>query len=197
MSAGSGIPWRLWEAPIIVLGITGKNCAGKDSVADVLERRGFARLSLSDALRDELRDRGRPITREALIAVGNELRRHEGPAALAERMKRRIAGDRVCLVSVRNRAEVASLRGLPGFHLLAVTASPEVRFEREHVRGRREGAPATLEAFLALEARENGSDPTSQQLEATIAEADHVIENDGSLEDLERRVVALLDGIDG
>jgi dephospho-CoA kinase len=183
---------------MLVLGITGLNCAGKDAVADVLVRRGFQRLSLSDALREELRSRGRTVTREALIEVGNELRRREGPAALAERMKRSLRGERVVLVSVRNLAEVAALRALPRFVLLAVEAPPEVRFGRERARdaGRREGTTPTLAAFLALEARENGSDPAQQQLGATIAAADHTIVNDETLEDLERAVLACLEAID-
>jgi dCMP deaminase len=182
----------------IVIGLTGKNCAGKDAAADVLERRSFERHSLSDALRDELRSRGTPITREALIAVGNELRHAEGPATLARRMKRRMRGDRVVLVSVRNLAEVSSLRELENFHLVAIEAPPEVRFQRERERNphRGEGTAPTLEAFLALEAKEDGRDPASQQLGRTIAAADHGIVNTGTLEDLERAIDALLQEID-
>lgn len=176
---------------MLVIGITGKNCAGKDSVADVLEARGFERHSLSDAIRVELRARGRDVTREALIALGRELREAEGPAVLAERMKRIIATDRVCLVSVRSPVEVASLRELDGFMLLAVAAPARVRYLREMSRDR-EGAGGTFDEFLALEAQEDSTDPNAQQLSATIALADRVITNDGSLAALERDVDALL-----
>src|SRR5262245_39038475 len=98
-----------------VIGLTGRNCAGKDTVAGLLAPRGFERHSLSDALRVELTARGVPIMREALIALGRELREKEGPAVLAERMKRMIRTQKVVLVSVRSPAEVASLRRLPGF----------------------------------------------------------------------------------
>ena len=176
---------------MLVIGITGKNCAGKDTVADVLEAQGFERHSLSDAIRAELRTRGAEITRDALIALGRELREAEGPAVLAERMKRMIATDRVCLVSVRSPVEVASLRELDGFVLLAVDAPVDVRYAREMSRDR-EGAGGSLEDFIAIEAREDSSDPNAQQLSATIALADHVLINDGELADVARRVNAFL-----
>lgn len=180
---------------MLVLGITGRNCAGKDTVADFLERRGFERHSLSDVLREELRVRGVPITRTALIDVGRELRRNEGPAVLAERMKKLIRTERVALVSVRSPAEVKALRGVEGFHLLSVEAPVEVRFRRE-IERKREGPAPTLDEFMALEKREDTADSNAQQLSATIAMADRVVANDGSLERLEERVAALLGEID-
>lgn len=180
---------------MIVLGITGRNCAGKDSVADLLEARGFERHSLSDAIREELRQRGEAIDRPALIALGRELREAEGPAVLAERMKRMIRTARVTLVSVRSPAEVTSLRELDGFRLWNVHADTEVRFAREVGRDR-EAAVQDLERFRELEAVEDTDDPNAQQLAATIALADTTIENNGTLEDLEREVERFLDDID-
>jgi dephospho-CoA kinase len=180
---------------MVVIGITGRNCAGKDTVADVLERCGFERHSLSDVLRVELAARGQAITRAALIDLGRELREREGPAVLADRMKRMIRTGRVALVSVRSPAEVASLRTLPGFVLLAVEAPVEVRFARETQR-RREGPAPTLEEFTALERREDTTDANAQQLSATIALADRTIVNDSTFEALEERVLALVGGTD-
>lgn len=179
---------------MLVIGLTGRNCAGKDATADILERLGFERHSLSDAIRAELRARGESVTREALIELGNALRREEGPATLAERMKRTIQTDRVVLVSVRSVPEVESLRELEGFYLIALEAPPRTRFTREHERNphRGEGVAADLDAFLELEAREDTDDPATQQLGATIRAADHVIANDGTLQDLEDKVSALL-----
>ncbi len=176
---------------MVVIGITGRNCAGKDTVADLLEARGFERHSLSDVLRVELRARGVPITRDALIDVGRELRETEGPAVLAERMKGMIETKRVTLVSVRSPLEVASLRALPGFVLVAVDAPTDVRFAREVSRSR-EKAATTLEQFRALEAREESTDANAQQLGATIALADHTVTNGGTQEELSGRVKALL-----
>lgn len=176
---------------MVVIGITGRNCAGKDSLAHVLVEEGFERLSLSDVLRTELERRGRAITREALIAVGVELREAQGPAVLAERAKEMMTTDRVCLVSVRSPREVAALRTLPGFVLVAVDAPVEVRFVRERDRNR-ESAVTTLEEFVALEATENTSDEHAQQLDATLVLADEVLVNDGTPNDLKEKVLAFL-----
>lgn len=173
----------------VVIGITGRNCAGKDTVAAILEEHGFERYSLSDVLRAELRARGEEITRPALIALGNELRAAEGPGTLAIRVRAMIQTDRCALVSVRNPVEVERLREIPGFELWGVDAPVEERFARETSRGR-ESQPTTLEAFQALEERENTSDPNAQQLDATFRLADHTIDNDGTLEDLEAKVMA-------
>ncbi len=179
---------------VLVIGITGRNCAGKDSAAESLVRRGFERHSLSDVLREELRARGEAITRPALIAVGNELREHEGPGVLARRVQAMMKTERVALVSVRNPAEVECLRELPNFFLLGVDAPLEVRFARESGRAR-ESAPATLDEFKALEERENTADPNAQQLDATMALADHVVVNDGTLEQFEERVAAFVNAL--
>ncbi len=175
----------------LVIGITGRNCAGKDTVATALARAGFESYSLSDVLRAELERRGEAITRPALIALGNELRAAEGPGVLARRVQSMMTTDRVALVSVRNPTEVETLRELPRFVLLGVDAPVEVRFARETARGR-ESVPETLEAFMALEERENTADPNAQQLDATMALADHVLMNDGTLAEFEARVSDLL-----
>jgi len=180
---------------VVVIGITGRNCAGKDTVADVLEARGFERHSLSDAIREDLRSRGVEITRSALIGRGRELRELEGPAVLADRMKRLMRTERVALISVRSPAEVESLRALPGFTLLSVDAPIEVRFDRELGRSR-EGAVRTLAEFVELERREDTTDPNAQQLAATLTLADHHIVNADSLADLEAQVARLLEDID-
>jgi dephospho-CoA kinase len=184
---------------MIVIGITGKNCAGKDATADVLESLGFERHSLSDALRAELRARDVPVTREALIDVGVELREAEGPAVLAERMLGLLRTQRVCLVSIRSPAEVHALRRLDHFHLLAVEAPASLRFERERARHheRQESVPPTLDAFLALDERENTLDENAQQLDAAIDMADETILNEGDLDELRAKVLALLESIDG
>ncbi len=180
---------------MLVIGITGRNCAGKDSVARALEKRGFESHSLSDVLRVELRRRGETITRPALIALGNELREAEGPAVLARRVQDLMQTDRATLVSVRNPAEVACLCAIDGFHLWGVEAAVRVRFDREVGRGR-ESVVETLDAFTELEARENTANPNAQQLDSTIRLADHMISNDGTLDQLDARVAALLEQID-
>ncbi len=177
----------------MIIGLTGRNASGKTEVSQYLGSRGFEYHSLSDEIREEIRRRGREITREILIEVGNELRSTLGAGILAERILRRLGHDRNYVVdSIRNPSEVEVLRRRPDFTLMAVQAGEAVRFERSRQRGR-EGAAATLEQFLVEEARElNSSDPTAQQLIATQVLADIVVSNDGSIQELHRQLDEIL-----
>jgi dCMP deaminase len=182
----------------MIIGLTGRNAAGKGEVARYLESRGFEYHSLSDEIRAEIRGRGLEISRDVLIEVGNELRAAFGPGALAERVLARLGTERNAVVdSVRNPAEVAVLRRRKDFTLVAVEADQAVRFERSRQRGR-EGAPATVEQFVTEEGRELASgDPSAQQLLATRELADVTLVNNGSIEDLHRRLAEVLPGLMG
>jgi dephospho-CoA kinase len=177
-----------------VLGLTGSNAAGKGEVATYLRSRGFSVHSLSDVVREEAAARELPPEREHLIRIGNELREAGGPGALARRIVSRL-GDKDVVDSIRNPVEVEVLRELPHFVLIGVAAHSETRFRRSIERGR-PGDPGTIEEFRQREEQENTTDPNAQQLEATFRLADHVIENDGGLEDLHRAVDRLLLSLD-
>ncbi len=169
----------------IIIGLTGENCAGKGTLAEYLGRKSFYYASLSDVIREELAKEGREITRDALIAKGNELRRRHGPGAIAALVAGRLGRDRNYVIdSIRSPAEVAELAKLPGFVLIRVSAPPEVRFGRMKARAR-EGDPRTYDGFVALEKAEaGGADSTAQQLAATIALAAKTIVNDADFQHL-------------
>jgi len=163
---------------LVIIGLTGENCAGKDTLAEYLRKKGFYYLSLSDIIRDEIADEGKEITRESLIKKGNELRLKFGPGILASRTAAKAeAGKHYCIVSIRNPSEVEELRKLPNFTLVHVKAKPEIRFARMKARGR-EGDPQTFEAFMHIEnAEAKNRDPTMQQMVQVGKMADKVAEN--------------------
>jgi dephospho-CoA kinase len=175
----------------LIIGLTGPNASGKSALASHLESRDFRLHSLSDIVREEAGARGLDHSRENLIAVGNELRRAEGPGVLAARLGPRI-GRRDVVDSIRNPSEVAELRRLEGFHLVGLDAPVELRFQRARQRGRI-GDGTTLEEFVRMEESENTSDPAAQQLRATLELADVILLNDGSLASLLERADRLLD----
>ncbi|MEM4358901.1 MAG: deaminase [Candidatus Bilamarchaeaceae archaeon] len=180
---------------MIIVGLTGENCAGKSTVADYLAKKGFYELSLSDILREELKAEGKALTRDNLINKGNELRAKFGAGILAKKITARIekAKDRNYVIdSIRTPAEVDELRKLPHFFLLYVTAPPEIRFERIKQRDREED-PKTFEAFLEIEKLEmENAEKTKQNLKATFALADKRIDNTGGLSLLYEQVDAAL-----
>ena len=74
----------------MIVGLTGRNAAGKGMAAEYLKSKGFGFHSLSDVIREEVRRRGLELTRDALIATGRELRARHGTGYLAERIFERL-----------------------------------------------------------------------------------------------------------
>src|SRR5579864_9002410 len=131
----------------MIIGLTGKNAAGKGEVAKYLQDRGFQYGSLSDMLREELKHRRMALTRDHLTRVGNELREKQGPAVLAERMLATLGDSQNYVIdSFRNPGEVDAFRRRKDFTLWAVQAPPKARFERIKARAR-ESDPDTVAHF--------------------------------------------------
>jgi len=171
-----------------LIGLTGTNGAGKGEAAVYFATKGYACFSLSDVIREELRERGEPVSRDNLIRAGNELRRRFGADVLARRTMDKIGkGGRAVIDSIRNASEIAYLRKQGGFVLLAIDAPVEVRFARVAARGRDESA-GDLEAFRKKEDEERAGGAGAQQLEASMAAADRLIVNDGTLEEFRRKL---------
>ena len=176
----------------MLIGLTGRNAAGKGEVARYLQQKSFYYYSLSDAIRDEIRSRGEEPTRERLIIVGNELRQRYGSNILAERVLAKIEDDKHYVIdSIRNPAEVETFRTAKNFKLIRIEAPPEVRFQRILSR-RRESDPRTLEEFVALENREAEGDDTSQNLVKVELMADDSLTNETTLEALYPQIDRLL-----
>ncbi|MCP4035766.1 MAG: AAA family ATPase [bacterium] len=180
----------------MIVGVAGRNGAGKGEVIKLLEAQGFCALSLSDVIRDVLRARGLEESRERMIETGRELRAEGGPGVLGEQLLAAMKdGVDYAVDSVRHPAEVEALRrgtGGQAFVLLWVDADEAIRFERIKARGR-SGDPETLPALRELEGRELGSaDPAAQQLEAVRSLADRALDNDSGLDALSRALDAAL-----
>jgi dephospho-CoA kinase len=180
------------KAPPPFLGLTGPNSSGKGETAAYLAtRHGYRLRSLSDVLREEAKRRGLEPVRGVLIPLGNELRHELGAGALAEMILQELKP--LALVdSIRNPEEVAVLRRLPGFLLVAVDAPMALRFERSLSRAR-PGDPATIDEFRAREEQENSTNPAAQQLRATAALADVSLQNAGSLDALHAEVDRMIE----
>ncbi len=177
----------------MLIGLTSRNAAGKDEVARYLaEHHGFRPFSLSDVLRRTLERAGVAISRESLAAEGNRVRAANGPGALAELALAELEGTpNAVVISIRNPGEVEALRRRKDFVLWGVDAPVKIRFRRALER-RRADDPPTLEQFIAQEEAELEGSENEQQLNRVFEMSDMVIENDGPLEELHRKVEELL-----
>lgn len=175
----------------ILLGITGTDGAGKGTVVRYLaDKKGFIHYSARALLIEELNKRGEELTRANMRLIANELRAQYGndflvTHYLAVRESQRPL--RCIIESIRTVAEAETLKAHGGI-LIAVDADQKVRYERVQAR-RSETDRVTFEQFAAHESLEaNDPDPHGMQKPRVIAMADHIILNNGAIEDLERHV---------
>jgi dCMP deaminase len=181
---------------MILIGLTGENCAGKSTVAEYLIKKGFYYYSLSDVIREELVKEGKEITREALIAKGNELRKKYGPDILAKKILEKLTPDRNYIIdSIRTVAEAKKFFETGKMTLIYVTASQETRFNRMKAR-KREGDPKSFEAFKMIEELElTSKDEFGQQLLEVFKLANKKIENETNFADLYDKIDRILSEI--
>jgi dCMP deaminase len=176
----------------MIIGVTGNYASGKDTVAEILQEMRFFHVSFSDTLRDELKKQKKTITRENLIAVGNQLRQKHGANVLATKALQKVKdGENHVFTSIRNPSEVSTLQERSDFILINVTSPDNLRLQRIKKRNR-EQDPQTLSALLEKEKQENSKDPNAQQLQTVAKMAKINLVNDGSIEVLQLKVKKLV-----
>lgn len=181
----------------MILGVTGHLASGKDTVGEILKEKGFHHISLSDFIREEAKKRKLKDTRENLINLGNELRKKHGHGILARMALQKMEWDKSYVVtSIRNPVEVEVLRTKQNFALININASQKARWNRMEKRRQKEQRNddlATFEEFKAREAQEaESNDPSKQQMNTVISMADIILNNEGALEELKKKIDKLL-----
>lgn len=178
-------------AAVTLVGLSGTNGSGKDTVGHMLaERHGFLFVSVSDLIREEARKRGLPVTREVLRTISAEWRREFGLGVLVDRAieKWKQSGDQykgVVACPMRNTGEAQHLKDLGGY-LIWVDADPKVRYARitSGDRGRAGEDDKTFEQFVAEEQAEMhrpaDGDEATLNVAGVEALADTTLVNNGS-----------------
>lgn len=185
------------ENNLEIFGITGTNGAGKGTVVEILKIKGFLHLSVADYLMEEVKKIGWSENRESLIKMGNTLRAQFGPGIIAERLYDKAVkmGGKVIIESIRTEGEINTLKQKGRFVLIGVTADRKIRYERISSRaGIKDGV--SFEEFCRSEDNEMVStDPNKQNLGRCIELSDYVIENNGTLDELENRVNNIINNL--
>ncbi len=177
-----------------LIGIVGPIACGKGVVVDYLkEKYGYTSFSLSSILHDELKKRGiTSFTRTTLQDIGDDLRKKEGDGVLARRaiktlhVTRYTKNDkRIIIEGIRNPGEVAYLRTIPGFYLIAINARQDIRYQRVLKRGK-PWDPKDRETFLHVDGRDGGDgDKTNgQQVRKCMKMADVQLQNNTNISHL-------------
>ena len=176
-----------------VIGLTGSIGAGKGEVGKFLvEKHGYAQLTIGDVVREYLREHGMEITRDNSVKVSEEMRQKHGITYWVQKVVDKIRKEgyqKVVVDGVRLPSDDELLRKNFGkdYILIKVDASPNIRFERLRERAR-PGFPKTIEEFKLHETREN----RVFKLDETFKKAEAVIDNSTTLEDLHNRTENLL-----
>ena len=181
-----------------IIGLTGTIGAGKKTVKEIIEKKfNCYSVTLSDIIKAEIERRKGTLNRSTLQNMGNELRKKYGSHILAMLAVEYLPKQKEIIVidGIRNPGEVEYLKKKYGenFKLLAVEASPEIRFERLVKRGGKKD-PKTWEEFLEVDKRDRGLDepPFGQQTERCLQLADFSVKNEENLEELERKVEEIM-----
>lgn len=172
-----------------IIGLSGTNGSGKDTVAEVLAKHGFFVASATEMLEEELKKRGLAPERENKRLVGDEWRR-ENIAAIVDKaieQAKATGHDKLVVGSLRNPGEADRVHALGG-KVVWVDADPQVRYERikSANRGRVEDNK-TYEQFLAEEQDEMShyGDESTLNMSGVKAIADVFLTNDSDkIEDL-------------
>ncbi len=179
---------------MILVGVTGTIGAGKGVVVDYLKHHGFVHYSAREFILEEVRRRGLPETRENTTTVANDLRATKSPSYIIENLHARAAekGENAVIESVRALGELDFLRKQKDFYLIAVDADPKMRYGWVVLR-KSSLDHVSYEKFLADEQREFSSkNPAEGSLKDCIAEADFLLMNTGTREELGKKVGEVL-----
>lgn len=148
----------------LVIGLSGTNGAGKDSVGHVLEAKaGFKFISLTESLRHEATARQLPIERDVLREISREWRQAHGGGVLVdkaieyyERAYRQSHPAGLVVASLRNHFEPDAVHNHGGL-VVWVDGDPRVRYDRiqrdKALRGSDRAAEdnKTFDQFIAEE----------------------------------------------
>jgi dephospho-CoA kinase len=172
----------------IILGLVGPIASGKEISKKYLEKKYQGQsFRFSTALRDILNRLYLPISRPNLQDLSLSLRTSFGANLLAQVINQDIINSKQNLIIVdglRRLDDIAILKNLPNFYLIAIDAQQKIRYQR--VIGREENIgdkDKTWKQFLEDEQKE-----AELEIPTVIAQAKYKLDNNGSLDELYEQI---------
>lgn len=183
----------------MIIGLTGSMGCGKGEVVKILERDGFKYVTLSMMVREEARKRGVPEEREKLMEVGNSMRKEGGAGILAKRALDTILAsghDKWVVDGIRNPAEIDELKKGSDVYIIGIKTDLDLLIDRIISRNRE--SDAKIPAFAGMTEAEyishkvrrewgEGEPEDGQQVGKCMEKVDVLIDNNGTLEDLNQK----------
>jgi len=176
------------------IGIVGMQASGKTVASKIGEAMGIRVIRMGDLVREEILKHGMKINEETIAKFASSMRQKEGMDALAKRTVQRVRAlyeseKAVIIDGIRGGEEAKLFRKEFGgnFKLIAIIASPRVRYKRVKTRKREDDA-IDMQIFTRKDERES-----SWGMEEAIALADYIIRNEGTIEEFEADVRRILE----
>ncbi len=167
---------------------------GKGEIVKILEKEGFMYVTLSMMVREEARNRGLQEEREILMEVGNSMRSEGGAGVLSQKALEKINSmnhDKWVIDGIRNPSEIEELRRNKNVYIIGVSANKELLVKRILSRGRDSDAKEKSEILRKIEREWGVNEPIDgQQVGKCIEMVDVLIENEGTLEDLQNKFMS-------
>jgi dephospho-CoA kinase len=171
-----------------LIGVTGPSGAGKDSSANYLaELLNLPHISGSEIIKNMLLAAGLPVTKSSVRNFSIFLRAQFGPDVIINRVLSLAKTSGLITSGFRTYAEAQIIKDRGGI-IIYVDASEGTRYQRVATRNR-EGDPLTNAKFMEIDRRErNGSTASDENLSKIKDIADIVIENEGTVEELQSKL---------
>lgn len=176
----------------IVLGFTGLMACGKGTAAAyIVERYHASSHRYSTMLRDVLDRLHQPPMREHMQELSRLLRQQFGEDILAKVIAEDVRVDThdiVVVEGIRRLADIQYLQQMPEFHLVAIDATEDNRYQRLITRGENpDDASKTREQFTKDQQAESES-----AIPDVMQRSAYHINNDGTLEQLQHQLDQLI-----
>ncbi len=179
----------------IIVGLAGKIASGKETVGKYLvEKMDGKKIKFSDPLRQILDILDLPDSRQNMQTLSTVVRQNFGGNVLAQAMMKlvaRLENKLVVIDGVRRVTDIENFRQLKNFFLVYIDASSKKRFER---CVQRKENPGDGEMTRGEFDRKDNAE-AEEQIESLKKEADFVVKNDGTMEELYLEIENLLEKI--
>ena len=181
---------------MLIISITGTLGAGKGTIVEYLQSKGFMHYSVREFILREVTRRGLEPNRDNITLVANDVRKPNSPYYLIEEiLKVARKENKNCVIeSVRAVGEIEYLRkNVKNFLLFGIDADIQKRYERISAR-KSSTDNVSFEKFVADEKKESDNiDPWKGNLPACLKLADYIFQNNGTKEELFAEVEKVLE----
>jgi len=178
----------------MIIILTGTIGTGKSVIADFLRKNNYTVNKFSDEVKNELERQKIAPTRDNMQLIGGELRKkYGGISALGKLLREKIELEKkenYCLDGARNPEEIMELKKLQNVKVIGVTVPMDILVQRIIARQRnldQNENPEQIREKIKIELGLIPS-PANFNIQGCLKIADLVIENTGTIEELESKV---------